>query len=939
MAKYDQLNPLQSGYQAVEVLNSNFDKIEAALENTISRDGSAPNQMEAPLDMNGRRILNIAAPAYPTDVIRVQDLEAGTLNIIPVDGPLLDTEGVQDIIGTSLVAGTNVTVTYNDTTGKTTISSTAGGGGGGGLTQEQVEDIIASTLTAGTNISLGYDDALGKLTINSTGGSGGGPNPDVSTQINNALSSYSTNIGATVNAANMDWLGKTITAQTIGPALRTVAGFGNGIVHARANNLFHSATTERVSGEERVTLAVINDNEGTGDGRVNSSNFAAAIHAAKKNWTNTTVRGQTIGTQIVTRGGYHGPQDFSMSSGNNYDPSGDTASLTMRNETSSFGNYGALIEGVSYATQGGALIPGQYYGMNVQMGSFLPSIDNTGTGLALSGEMGGLGNAIFIQAYAPTSTWTNAFHYYADIGNGPTSLLRIDQAGRIRMRDRPTGANEWTLRNFNGSFEFLNAADAVVLRLNQDGTSTLPGGTGGGGGGLNQEQVEDLIGQSIIGASGITATYNDTTGKTTIAGTGGGGGGSGNLTSLMPSIYDYGAPANAGLDPNTPYDLSAPLGAALSQGKQTVFWGPGKNWSFYNGALSVKNSMGWYNAQGPDTEAYTSFWIIKDSVSSTGLDTTTGYSANEVGQRATLFLKTAVNHLTGQPNVGFFSTLQSYGAKEYAEHIAGYFQGSAEDHGSGGPTTSKIHGIVSEVRNITPAGVANGNRNSLVAGEFDVVAGHSHDYATDTIDYTTETDSGAAYQKTRQWTIGVAAVSFGGNTVSAGFSLHNPSYRPRGLVLYYPPGHPQEGEVSSPAYATGDFANGFISHEHSIEPAGGKLIYGLSDVGYGYYQRGKIASHGILLAPSATSPGNIGLEINGNVAKPIVIPSNKGVFFNGPAGSVNISHDGTNDRLNLSANKVGLQGVATAGSAGASAGFVVVNVNGTDYKIELKAMA
>jgi hypothetical protein len=39
-------------------------------------------------------------------------------------------ETVEDIIGTKVVAGTNVTVGYNDTTGETTISATGGGGGG-----------------------------------------------------------------------------------------------------------------------------------------------------------------------------------------------------------------------------------------------------------------------------------------------------------------------------------------------------------------------------------------------------------------------------------------------------------------------------------------------------------------------------------------------------------------------------------------------------------------------------------------------------------------------------------------------------------------------------------------------------------------------------------------------------------------------------------------
>jgi len=42
-------------------------------------------------------------------------------------------EQVEDIIGSKVVAGANVTVTYDDTTGQTTIASSGGGGGGGGF--------------------------------------------------------------------------------------------------------------------------------------------------------------------------------------------------------------------------------------------------------------------------------------------------------------------------------------------------------------------------------------------------------------------------------------------------------------------------------------------------------------------------------------------------------------------------------------------------------------------------------------------------------------------------------------------------------------------------------------------------------------------------------------------------------------------------------------
>ncbi len=52
------LTPITSGYGTAEALNANFDAIETAIENTLSRDGSTPNQMEADLDLNGHAIIN-----------------------------------------------------------------------------------------------------------------------------------------------------------------------------------------------------------------------------------------------------------------------------------------------------------------------------------------------------------------------------------------------------------------------------------------------------------------------------------------------------------------------------------------------------------------------------------------------------------------------------------------------------------------------------------------------------------------------------------------------------------------------------------------------------------------------------------------------------------------------------------------------------------------
>lgn len=53
------------------------------------------------------------------------------------------------------------------------LNELAASGGGGGLTQEQIQDMLSTFLVAGTNVSLSYNDAGDTLTINASGVSDG----------------------------------------------------------------------------------------------------------------------------------------------------------------------------------------------------------------------------------------------------------------------------------------------------------------------------------------------------------------------------------------------------------------------------------------------------------------------------------------------------------------------------------------------------------------------------------------------------------------------------------------------------------------------------------------------------------------------------------------------------------------------------------------------
>jgi hypothetical protein len=68
------LNTIGSRYGSIDALNANFDAIETALENTLSRDGTAPNNMDANLDMDSQRIINLADAINNADAVTLRQV-------------------------------------------------------------------------------------------------------------------------------------------------------------------------------------------------------------------------------------------------------------------------------------------------------------------------------------------------------------------------------------------------------------------------------------------------------------------------------------------------------------------------------------------------------------------------------------------------------------------------------------------------------------------------------------------------------------------------------------------------------------------------------------------------------------------------------------------------------------------------------------------------
>lgn len=108
---------LRNTTTAQTTINGNFDTIETAFDNTLSRDGTAPNTMSAGIDMNSNRIINLPDAITVTEPITLGQVNTlnggGTIQSIPSGGSinqhLTKTSGADYAVGWAFPAIANVT--------------------------------------------------------------------------------------------------------------------------------------------------------------------------------------------------------------------------------------------------------------------------------------------------------------------------------------------------------------------------------------------------------------------------------------------------------------------------------------------------------------------------------------------------------------------------------------------------------------------------------------------------------------------------------------------------------------------------------------------------------------------------------------------------------------------------------------------------------------
>lgn len=165
MPKVKPLTDVENIPAFIQQVNSNFEKVEEALENTLSRDGSTPNEMNANLDMNGQNIINIGGVSFVGGPIFVADAE-NILFDTPV-GWIADNaqEGIEEAYQKASENAVRVDVAQSHSPSRKTQGRVNLGLGDLSIkNQVSVPSDIVATGTAGSNTAL-FGDGSWKRTF------------------------------------------------------------------------------------------------------------------------------------------------------------------------------------------------------------------------------------------------------------------------------------------------------------------------------------------------------------------------------------------------------------------------------------------------------------------------------------------------------------------------------------------------------------------------------------------------------------------------------------------------------------------------------------------------------------------------------------------------------------------------------------------------------
>lgn len=205
---------LQQDSSATADLNSNSASIVTAVNNTLSRDGTSPNQMGGNLDMNSNQILNLPSPAGINSPARLQDV---TNNPVILTVPPVGTSGatVPLLNANNTWSGTNTYSAASIDNGAVTFNGSA-----------TFNSTVSLPVNSIANTTLAQMP-LNTIKGNNTGGTANAADLTVS-QVNTML-------GTALLAGNNTWTGNNFFKQLPWADVQAWGALGNGVHDDTAN--------------------------------------------------------------------------------------------------------------------------------------------------------------------------------------------------------------------------------------------------------------------------------------------------------------------------------------------------------------------------------------------------------------------------------------------------------------------------------------------------------------------------------------------------------------------------------------------------------------------------------------------------------------------------------------------------------------------------------
>ena len=258
MAKRPTITNISSGYTSTTALNDNFEALQQAFDNTLSRDGSTPNTMSADLDLNGNDITNV-----------------NTLTDVSGNDFISETRGLRDAAAASATAAaTSATAAQTAQTGAETAYNSVQPY----LDEIEVvgDDLAAGSFVAGTEYDFG-------LITEATAGTSGSPDGFIVTVYNN-LDDIGTVAGNDANITTVAGISAEVTSvagneaniATVGAIsadITSVAGISANVTSVAGNEANINAVAADAADIGSVATNIANVNSVAG----NSTNINSVV--------------------------------------------------------------------------------------------------------------------------------------------------------------------------------------------------------------------------------------------------------------------------------------------------------------------------------------------------------------------------------------------------------------------------------------------------------------------------------------------------------------------------------------------------------------------------------------------------------------------------------------------------------------------------------------